>query len=96
VVGSPTSWGAACAIAVVLALAGIRAVHAQADADGDKLSIERLMQDGWQIDGYTGALDGWSSFILFRHPSHSHLVQCRAGYDVLRQKRVTINCYELR
>ena len=41
-------------------------------------------------------MDRYSAFILFRHPDQKHLVQCRAGYDVTREKRVQTNCYELR
>lgn len=60
------------------------------------MSIESLLKAGWQIAGYTGTDDGWSAFILFRHPNEPYLVQCRAGYDVMREKRVQTNCYKLR
>jgi hypothetical protein len=83
------------AVSAALCAAGGN-VRAQEPDSAGKLTVESLMQNGWQIAGYTGAEDGWSAFILFRHPSQQYLVQCRAGYDVLRQKRVTINCYELR
>lgn len=83
------------AIGVALLAGGVPARAQEPDSIG-KLTIESLTTDGWQIAGYTGAEDGWSAFILFKHPSQQYLVQCRAGYDVLRQKRVTINCYELR
>jgi hypothetical protein len=62
----------------------------------DRPSIESLLKDGWQVGGYTSAVDGYSAFILFRHPNQQHLVQCRAGYDVTREKRVQTNCYRLR
>lgn len=88
------------AAASALTLGSLSLDHALAQTqtpdDAAKLTIEALTKDGWQIAGYTGTFDGWSSFILFRHPNQNYLVQCRAGYDVLRQKRVTINCYELR
>ena len=60
------------------------------------VTIESLLKSGWQIAGYSDTADGWSAFILFRHPERSYLVQCRAGYDVMRAKRVRTNCYELR
>ena len=64
--------------------------------DAQAVTVESLLKSGWQIAGYSDTSDGWSAFILFRHPSQSYLVQCRAGYDVMREKRVRTNCYELR
>ena len=64
--------------------------------EAQTVTIEGLLQSGWQIAGYSDTADGWSAFILFRHPDQSYLVQCRAGYDVMREKRVRTNCYELR
>ena len=61
---------------------------AQPAESDDRPTIEALLKDGWQIAGYTGADDGWSAFILLRHPDQKHLVQCRADYDVTREKRV--------
>lgn len=81
------------AICLVLAVT-INAAASQ-DAAG-KLAIEDLLKSGWQIAGYTGAVDNWSTFILLRHPSETHLIQCRAGYDVTREPRVQTNCYRLR
>lgn len=74
------------------------AAHSAAaqSAEGELVSIENLLKAGWQIAGYTGTDDGWSAFILFRHPNEPYLVQCRAGYDVMREKRVQTNCYRLR
>ena len=76
--------------------AGIVPVYAQTPDSDDRPSIESLLRDGWQVGGYTSAVDGYSAFILFRHPNQQHLVQCRAGYDVTREKRVQTNCYKLR
>jgi hypothetical protein len=59
-------------------------------------TIEDLLKGGWQIAGYTGAFDERSAFILFKHPSETYLVQCRAGYDVTREPREFSNCYKLR
>jgi hypothetical protein len=76
-----------CALALSSALAA---------AEDETISIGALLQSGWQIAGYTGAFDERSAFILFKHPSESYLVQCRAGYDVTRQPREFSNCYKLR
>jgi hypothetical protein len=59
-------------------------------------SIEQLLKTGWQIAGYSQAFDNRSTFILFRHPDQTHLVQCRVGYDVTRKPSVYSICYELR
>ena len=82
-------------LSVAVAL-GIVPVLAQTPDSDDRPTIESLLKDGWQIAGYTGADDGWSAFILLRHPNQQHLVQCHAGYDVTREKRVQTNCYKLR
>jgi hypothetical protein len=62
----------------------------------EKPTIEGLLKGGWQVAGYTTADDSRSTFILFRHPNETYLVQCRAGYDVTREPRVQTNCYQLR
>jgi hypothetical protein len=80
-------------LTVVLLNAQSAQAHAQ---DGQAVTIEGLLKSGWQIAGYSDTADGWSAFILFRHPDQPYLVQCRAGYDVMREKRVRTNCYELR
>ena len=77
-------------------LAGTVPGLTQAPESDDRPSIESLLKDGWQVGGYTSAVDGYSAFILFRHPNQQYLVQCRAGYDVTREKRVQTNCYKLR
>ncbi len=59
-------------------------------------AIEDLLKNGWQIAGYSQAFDNRSTFILFRHPEQSYLVQCRVGYDVTRNPSVYSICYELR
>ena len=50
-------------------------------AEGEP-EIGELLKTGWQIAGYSQAFDNRSTFILFRHPDQSYLVQCRVGYDV--------------
>lgn len=67
-----------------------------ASATGDSPSIEELLKNGWQIAGYTQAFDNRSTFILFRNPDQSYLVQCRVGYDVTRTPNVYSLCYQLR
>lgn len=62
----------------------------------EKISIEGLLKDGWEIAGYTAPGDNRSSFVLFRHPKKFHLVNCRIGYDVTRAPRSYVNCYILR
>jgi hypothetical protein len=86
--------GAACGLLAAVVL-HTQTTHAQ-PADAQAVTVESLLQSGWQIAGYSDTADGWSAFILFRHPNQSYLVQCRAGYDVMREKRVRTNCYELR
>ena len=69
-------------------------VHAPAAAE-DALSISTMLKEGWQIAGYTQAFDNRSTFILFRHPEQTYLVQCRAGYDVTRKPPTYSICYRL-
>jgi hypothetical protein len=87
----------ALSLLAALAAAPIVARSAMAQpAESEVVSIESLLKEGWQIAGYTGADDSRSAFILFRHPGEPYLVQCRAGYDATREKRVQTNCYRLR
>lgn len=83
------------AIALGVGLAALAGAALSQEA-GAKIAIEDLLKAGWQIAGYTGADDSRSTFILFRHPTETHLVQCRAGFDVTREPRVQTNCYRLR
>jgi hypothetical protein len=82
---------AAAGVAMLASLASISSAPAE-----EKITIESLTKAGWQVAGYTSAFDNRSAFILFRHPSEQHLVQCLAGYDVTRNPRVYTHCYELR
>jgi hypothetical protein len=75
---------------------GLAAPAGAALSQEAKIAIEDLLKAGWQVAGYTSADDSRSTFILFRHPTETHLVQCRAGYDVTREPRVQTNCYRLR
>ena len=58
-------------------------------------AIGELLKTGWQIAGYSQAYDNRSTFILFRHPEQSYLVQCRVGYDVTRTPSTYSICYKL-
>jgi hypothetical protein len=62
----------------------------------DNPTIEELLKTGWQIAGYSQAFDNRSTFILFRNPAESYLVQCRVGYDVTRTPSTYTLCYKLR
>lgn len=68
---------------------------AVAAASEPALTIEKLLQDGWEIAGYTGTFDNRSSLMLFRHKDKNYLVQCSVLYDVTRSPRTNVNCYEL-
>jgi hypothetical protein len=59
------------------------------------LTIERLLAEGWEIAGYAGTFDNRSSLMLLRHKDRNYLVQCSALYDVTRNPRTNVNCYEL-
>lgn len=58
-------------------------------------AIGELLKTGWQIAGFSQAFDNRSTFILFRHPDQSYLVQCRVGYDVTRTPSTYSICYTL-
>jgi hypothetical protein len=59
------------------------------------ITIERLLDQGWDLAGYVGTADNRSSLILFRHKEKKYFVQCSVFYDVQRSPRTVINCYEL-
>lgn len=59
-------------------------------------TIEGLLADGWEIAGLAGNYDVRTSLILFRKKDVHHLVQCSTLFDVTRERRVVVNCYELR
>ena len=81
------------ALAAATALLGFAAGGLAAPEE--TIPIETLLKGGWQISGYTSTLDSRSAFILFRHPSESYLVQCRASYDVTRSPAAQSHCYKL-
>jgi hypothetical protein len=76
-------------LAIIAAGCGARAAE-------PPLTIEGLLGDGWEIAGYASGYDNRTSLILFRHPGMNALVQCGVLYDVTRNPRTIINCYELK
>jgi hypothetical protein len=79
--------------AATLAFAGPAAAQ---DKPGEaSITVEQLLKSGWQIAGYASNSDNRSTFILFKNPGQTYLVQCLTGYDVTREHRVFQNCYRL-
>jgi hypothetical protein len=60
------------------------------------LTIDQLLVQGWEIAGYASGYDNRTSLILFRHAGMNALVQCGVLYDVTRNPRTIVNCYELK
>lgn len=85
-------------IFAVAAVMFVPAVVLRADAAPDESagSIEELLKSGWEVAGYSSNSDNRSTFILFKNPAQSYLVQCLAGYDVTRSPRTFENCYKLK
>ena len=76
-------------IAAMLAASGLAAA-------GAPLTIDQLLAQGWEIAGYASGYDNRTSLMLFRHQGVNALVQCGVLYDVTRNPRTIINCYELK
>jgi hypothetical protein len=72
------------------------ATSSLAGADETPLTIGQLLAQGWEIAGYASGYDNRTSLMLFRHPGVNALVQCGVLYDVTRNPRTIINCYELK
>ena len=65
----------------------------------ERLGIEQLPKDGWEIVGYTGTFDNRSSLLLLllKHKERGHLVQCSIQRDMTRGPRRTVtNRHEVR
>jgi len=77
-------------VAALTLAAGLTAGTAQAAP-----TIEGLLKDGWEIVGLAGNYAVRTSLLLFRKKDVTYLVQCSTLYDVTRDKRVVVNCYEL-
>jgi hypothetical protein len=84
----------AAVVAVLLAFAG--PAWTQQKPGADAITIEQLLKSGWEVAGFASNADNRSTFILFRNPGQTYLVQCLAGYDVTREPRVFENCYRLK
>jgi hypothetical protein len=76
-------------LATMLAASNLAAAEAP-------LTIDQLLEQGWEIAGYASGYDNRTSLILFRHPGVNALVQCGVLYDVTRNPRTILNCYELK
>jgi hypothetical protein len=79
---------------VIARLAAVGAAGSAAFAQAP-VSIERLLQDGWEVAGYIAAWEN-RSLILFKHKDHKYLMQCSVLVDVTRTPRLAIYCYEIR
>ena len=73
----------------------VRSLAARPAAE-EPLTIDELLAQGWEIAGYASGYDNRTSLILFRHPGVNALVQCGVLYDVTRNPRTILNCYELK
>jgi len=80
---------------IVACQAALMLPAAASGAAQDALTVGELLKKGWQIGGYSQAFDNRSTFILFRHPEQTYLVQCRVGYDVTRTPSTYSICYKL-
>ncbi len=80
---------------LALCLAAILAASGLAAADAP-LTISQLLAQGWEIAGYASGYDNRTSLMLFRHQGMNSLVQCGVLYDVTRNPRTILNCYELK
>jgi hypothetical protein len=76
-------------LAMMLAASSLAAAEAP-------LTISQLLEQGWEIAGYASGYDNRTSLMLFRHQGTNALVQCGVLYDVTRNPRTIINCYELK
>ena len=83
--------------AVLRVIAGLVAAGAAGSAAfaQSPVSIEQLVQGGWEISGYVAAWEN-RTLILFRHKDQPYLVQCSVLIDVTRSPRVATYCYEIR
>jgi len=54
-----------CASIAAFAVLIAATCSVSAQTADDEPTIEGLLKSGWQIAGYTGAVDNWSTFVLF-------------------------------
>ena len=79
-----------------LCFAMMLAASSYAIAEPAPLTIDQLLAQGWEIAGYASGYDNRTSLILFRKPGANSLIQCGILYDVTRNPRTVVNCYELK
>jgi hypothetical protein len=79
-----------------LCLAAILATSGLAAAEPPPMTIGELLSQGWEIAGFASGYDNRTSLILLRHAGVNALVQCGVLYDVTRNPRTIVNCYELK
>lgn len=82
--------------ALIFAWAAVLALAASPVRSAPALTIESLLQKGWEIAGYVGTGDNRATIILFKKAGETYFVQCASFHDVTRTPRVSTNCYELR
>ena len=87
---------AGAAALAVLTLPLAESASADAEPDTKPISIEGILKSGWDVAGYASAGDNRSAFILFKKSGETYLIQCRAGYDVMREPQIFELCYRLR
>ena len=83
------------ALSVILSTVALPASSAVAADQDRRITVEHLLEEGWEITGYTGTADNRSSLMLFKHRDRKFLIQCAIFYDVTRAPRTNVNCYEL-
>lgn len=79
-----------------LCFAMMLAASSAVAAEQAPLTIDQLLAQGWEIAGFASGYDNRTSLILFRHSGQNVLVQCGVLFDVTRNPRTIINCYELK
>ena len=84
------------AAAVAVLFASAAPAWTEESPDDGAVTIGQLLKSGWEVAGFASNADNRSTFILFRNPGQTYLVQCLAGYDVTREPRVFENCYRLK
>src|SRR5262249_7825931 len=85
-----------CLLSAIAALLAILAVPIPTWSTEQEITIESLLRSRWQVAGYSSTMDNRSTFILFRNPDETYLVQCQTGYDVTRSPRTFSHCYPIR
>lgn len=93
--GIPVGFARSAAVVTMLVAFAVPTWAQETHGEG-AITIEQLLKSGWEVAGFASNADNRSTFILFRNPGQTYLVQCLAGYDVTREPRVFENCYRLK